>query len=167
MTTQEQEDDDRALVEADQEEKLALALRARLRVDPNALDEEFVACPADIAYLGALHARAIGDQLRAKGRAKRVRAFVRIEKRKALIAANGKTTVDEVDAEVELDARVEAADEDEIVAEVELTTAKANFAAVMAKKDMIVQMGATMRAEMERDPVIVRDRREARQHGGG
>lgn len=139
-----------------------MALRARLRIDPEALEEEFLACPADIAYLGALHARAIGEQLRAEGKAKRIRGLVYVQTRQRLIDAHGKATEAHIEAEVDQDKRVVLADAEEIDAQVTLTKAKADFAAVMAKRDMLVQMGATYRAEMERDPAIARERRELR-----
>lgn len=142
-------------------------LRERLRLEPLALEEEFIRCPADIAYMGAIHARAIGVQLRAKSAAKRVRGIVFMQCRQKLIKECGKATEEMIKAEVEQDLRVQAADSDEITAEVGLAQAKANFTAIVAKKDMLVQMGATARAEMERDPMIARERRGARDVRGG
>jgi hypothetical protein len=142
--------------------ELELKLRARLRVNPEALDEEFTQCPTDVAYLGGVHARAIGEHLRAKGKAKRIRGLVFIQKRQELVDKHGKATEEHIKAAVEQDPRVLLADGEEIDAEVAREKAKADFAAVMAKKDMLVQLGATYRAEMERDPSIARDRREGR-----
>lgn len=176
---------------------LEASLRDAVRSEPAALESEFVRIGSDIAYWTARHAVAIGVHLRAKARAKKLRALLFIEAREAppepefeaptgaevaaatgvdletaeAVAEAGKTatkgkksapkpkapprlTEKDADARVEVDDRWQAAQDAEIVAEVEREKMKGAVAALAAKKDALVQLGANYRAELERDPVI-------------
>jgi hypothetical protein len=175
-------------------ELLEANLRDAIRVEPLALEEEFVRTPGDLAYWTARHAVSIGVHLRAKARAKKLRALLFLEARevpeappeaeaptandvaaatgadpetakavaeagkKAKAAAKPKAppraTEKDADSRVELDPRWQDAQEAEIAAEVEREKMKGAVAALVAKKDMLVQLGANQRAELERDPVI-------------
>lgn len=146
---------------------LELELRARLSIDPSALDDEFLACPMDTAHLGRKLSEAIKAHLKAKKAAKRIRALVGVEVR-ATKRIDGKPLgVDAVKDEVELDPRVDAADAAEIEAEATRERAKTDFEAVRAKRDMLVQLGAARRAEWESDPVVRAQRRERWPKDGG
>jgi hypothetical protein len=146
---------------------LELDLRARLSIDPNALDAEFLACPADTAHLGWKLAEAIKAHLKAKKAARKARALVSVVKR-AEMTVNGKApTVDAVRDAVELAPEVDAADAAEIEAEAARERAKTDFEAVRAKRDMLVQLGAARRAEWESDPVVRAQRRERWAKDGG
>jgi hypothetical protein len=173
MSNEEDQDVDTELLE------LEADLRDRLRIDPMALEQEFVRAPANIAYLGNKHAQAIGAHLRAKIRVKKLWGLVLMQARENLEQENeenqqaenasaAKSDRKPKDVKVRItESMVEArahqmkmwqdAQEDEVNAEVAREVAKANFEAIRAKKDMLVQLGATFRAEMERDPVV-RDR---------
>lgn len=143
--------------EAALEERLAqeeVDLRDRLRIEPAALEEEFVRCSGDIAYVAGKHARAIHAHLVARVRAKRMHALLTVEHRQRLSAKNTKVTVGEVDAFVDMDPRWIEVKLEEDTAEALREDAKGKLMAVLAKKDMLVQMGANQRAEMERDPSI-------------
>lgn len=135
-------------------------IRERLRVDPTALTESMERCAGDIAYLGARAARAALAYGRTKIRHKKVRAIVYIDCKNAAVdtygSAKGGATVDFINAMVEQDDRLLEAAEDELTEEVRLAVAKSNLDAAKARKDMLVQLGATQRAEMERDPVVRR-----------
>lgn len=143
---------------------LELELRDRIRVNPEALEEEFVRLPGDVAYLGAQHARALERHLRAKAEARRAWSAAFLIKRQELLDAHGKATEEMVKAAVEGDLRVRAAQDAEIVADVARAKAKTDLDAVLCKKDMVVQLGANYRAEMERDPALRRDRAAQRQY---
>lgn len=146
---------------------LELDLRARLSIDPNALDAEFLACPMDTAHLGWKLAEAIKAHLKAKKAARKARALVSVVKR-AEMTVNGKApTVDAVRDAVELAPEVDAADAAEIEAEAARERAKTDFEAVRAKRDMLVQLGAARRAEWESDPVVRAQRRERWAKDGG
>jgi hypothetical protein len=148
----------------------------RLRIDPLALDTEFIQCPSNIAWLGAKHGAALRTYLHAKIGSKKLWALLLIQAREDLqaeqderqdaeekaAAAGGRkptkvkerVTVGEVESRAGtypmwLDAQAREAD-----AEVAMTIAKTNLTAMLAKRDMLVQMGANVRAEMERDPII-------------
>ena len=139
---------------------LELALRARISIDPSALDEEFQECPMNTAHIGAKLADATREHLRAKKAARRARALVGVEIR-ATKKIDGKPLgVDAVRDEVELDSRVDAADAAEIDAEAALARAKTDFEAVRTKRDMLVQLGAARRAEWESDPTTRMSRRD-------
>ena len=142
--------------------ELELDLRERLRIDPQALQDEFVACPANIAYLGARHGCALRDHLRAKIRSKKTRALLAVQWRQDILDTNGKVTDAQVEQAVDRDPRWVDVAHAEVDAEVAAVTTKTDVAAMLAKKDMLVQLGATDRAEMERDPVVRRDRADSR-----
>lgn len=182
-------DEPRPLAAGDAE-LLEADLRDAVRVEPLALEEEFVRTPGDLAYWTARHAVAIGVHLRAKARAKKLRALLFLEAREipdapaeleaptaaeptaelvelpggtkaagkvkapAKPRAPSKPTEKDAEARVELDDRWQAAQDAEIVAEVEREKMKGAVAALVAKKDMLVQLGANQRAELERDPVV-------------
>jgi hypothetical protein len=162
-------------------------LRERIVIDPLALEREFVSCPSHIAHLGAVHGRAIRTHLRAKVRSKKTWGIVLIqaredleqqqedaqrredfkaaaEKRKARDVRE-RILKDQIESHAQQMGAWREAQEAEIDAEVVREVAKSNLAAMLAKKDMLVQLGANQRAEMERDPVI-RDRRAVQRSQG-
>ena len=148
----------------------------RLKLDPLALDNEFLTCASNIAWLGAKHGAALRDYLRAKIASKKLWALLLIQAREDLLAEQDeKQNAEDAAALVEkrkakdVKARVTEsivesragtypmwldAQEREADAEVAMTVAKTNLTAMLAKRDMLVQMGANVRAEMERDPTI-------------
>lgn len=144
--------------------ELELGLRERLRIEPLALEEEFIRCPSDIAYLAARYGHAVELLLRCKVFSKKIHGFILMEKRQELLDKGGKPTESQVEALTDQDERWIGAQYDEASAEREKVASKGNLDAMLAKKDCLVQLGATMRAEMERDPVI-RDRRAVARGG--
>jgi hypothetical protein len=151
---------------ADLEARIAqeeLDLRERLKVEPMALEEEFIRCPGDIAYMGAKSSRALALHLHARTHAKRLRGLLMVEHRQRLVNLGGKTTVGEVDAAVDSDPRWLRAKVAEDNADALREKAKGDFSAIMAKRDMLMQMGASVRAEMQFDPST----RTVRQHHRG
>lgn len=143
---------------SEQDVELELSLRERLRIEPLALEEEFVRCPMDIAYLVAVNARAIDGHLRAKAHAKKIRGLLDLQVRQEAQENGRKLNEGAIDALVEISDRWQEVQQAENDAEVARELAKGNLAAMMAKKDMLVQMGANVRAEMERDPMIRKTR---------
>lgn len=134
-----------------------LAVRERLRVDPNAIDEDLSRAAGDIAYAGARHARTVLAHGRAKIGTKKIRALAMMNAKERAIDVYGekKATVDVIKAMVDLDPAVVAAEELELEMEAAMGLAKTNVAATQARKDMLVQVAATRRAEIERDPVVM------------
>jgi hypothetical protein len=159
--------------------ELELDLRDRLRIDPLALEKEFIEIPAQIAYFGAVYGRSIGEHLRAEIRRKKLWGLVVMQARDDLEIENDRAAIREtsdatkenrkpkdvkiritesmVESRAQQSKLWEDAQLDEARAEVHRETSKSNLAAILAKKDMLIQMGANARAEMERDPII-RDR---------
>ncbi len=132
---------------------------------PEALQEEFTRVSADTAYWSRRYSDAHKGYLQAKVKAKRMRALVYIDQRETLLSNNVKVTEALIEAKVECDERVQEADDALIVAEVERAEMDGAMEAVRAKKDMLVSIGAHVRAEMARDPMLrdqTREREEIR-----
>jgi hypothetical protein len=126
---------------------------------PEAIEEEFVRCPADIAYWNERLARALKELLLAKQAREQVGARLHLEL-KARASLEGKDTkvkpptVDDLNAAVEVAPEYQAAKLREIEAEVDKARAWGVVEALRVKRDMLVQLGARQRIEMENDPVI-------------
>lgn len=167
--------------------ELEAELFDRLKIDPLGLDSEFINCAANIAWLGAKHGAALREHLLAKIAAKKLTALYLIQARDDITAEqeDAQTTEDAQAAKLGKKAKdlkgkvtesmVEArayqipalcrAQEREAEAEVALAIAKTNLTAMLAKRDMLVQMGANVRAEMERDPTIRSHKAHQRREG--
>lgn len=160
--------------------ELEAELYNRLKIDPMDLEREFINCAANIAYLGAQHGAALRDNLRAKIRVKKLWALLLIQAREDLeptspkLGPDGKfsktskgPTVGEVEAHASQMPAWGQAQEEDTESEVALAIAKTNLTAMLAKRDMLVQMGANVRAEMERDPTIRAHKEHQRRDAAG
>lgn len=123
-------------------------------ITPEALSEEFARVALDLAYWNAQYADRLREYREAEIQQKRTRAMLYIKHRTLLTEANGKTTEAQVDAAVLLDEDMVAADTQVIVTEVEKEKARGVLDAVRAKREMVVSLGAHIRAEMAGDPVL-------------
>jgi hypothetical protein len=119
--------------------------RQSVEITPEAIQEEFIRIPADMAYWGAKYAEASRTYLIAEQAVKEVRARLRLAIRET---ASAKLTVDAVDAQVEGQAEYQSAKMAEIEAEAAKLLAKVKLDAVIAKRDMAMSLGAHLRAEM-------------------
>lgn len=117
-------------------------------IDPLALDEEFQRAPADFAYWSNQLAQATKASMRAKFDRERTYAKLLIETRETL----GKKTVDEVEARVVCHPEYEIAKLNEIDSDAERARLYGIVESLRVKRDMLIQIGAHVRAEMERDP---------------
>jgi hypothetical protein len=123
-------------------------LRQSVEITPEALQEEFTRIPSDMAYWGERYAEATGEALRAYHGRKFAYAEALLQ-HKAACKLNGiKMTEAEVAAQAEVDPAYQTAVLREAEAEAAKVAAKTRFDAVVAKKDMVVSIGATQRAEM-------------------
>jgi len=167
--------------------ELEAELYDRLKIDPASLDTEFINCPANIAYLGAKHGTAVRAHLMAKIHTKKMWALYLVQAREDLqaeqedaqaredkLAAVEKRKAKDIKQRITesmVESRASAmpswfdAQAAEVEAEVAAVVAKTNLTAMLAKRDMLVQMGANLRAEMERDPII-RSHKSQGRHGG-
>ncbi len=129
-------------------------LRECVKIEPLAIQEEFVRIPADLAYWNARYALALREHLTAKIDLDVTRAKLQPIVRLAIQEAGGKVTESQVDAAIEshdsyVDARRRVAD-----AEVAKNELFGSLDAIRAKKDMLMSLGAHLRVEMEGDPVM-------------
>jgi hypothetical protein len=122
-----------------------------VHIDEHDLTSEFVRVPADLAYYGAEQVNAQGAYLRAKCLKDRVRARTNIQVRNKLAAEGRKFTETAIEALVELDDEVLAADENLIQADVARLHLQATLEALKSKRDMLVSLGAQIRAEMQQN----------------
>lgn len=128
-------------------------LSKSVRIEPLAINEEYVELPAMLAYWNARYADALRNHLKSKLNVERTEARLRIECRE-MLATEGKVTESMVEAAVIKHPDMEIARLEAIEAEVEKVRLGGAAEAVRAKKDMLVSLGATMRAEMEGDPSL-------------
>lgn len=123
-------------------------LKQSVEILPEAIREEFVRIPADLAYWGGRYADAIKDFLVAEQQRKTAYAHARLNHRAAAAAGGKKLTEADVDALVETDHACGQAKLLEIEMEAAKVSAKIKLDAVSAKKDMVMSLGAYIRAEM-------------------
>jgi len=123
-------------------------LKQSVDILPEAIREEFVRVPADLAYWGEKYAEAVKAHLLAAHHTKRMRAQLSIQVRELAHAKDQKLTVDQVEAWVEQAPDYQSMRLQEIEAEAAKVSARCRLDAVSAKKDMVVSLGSHMRAEM-------------------
>lgn len=130
-------------------------LKESVDILPEAIREEFVRLPADLAYWGAKYADSVRTYLLKEQAVKECRARNRLGLREQLTAAGKKHTEGDLDAWVEQTPEYQQCKLEEIEAEAAKLAAKVKMDAVMAKRDMVMSLGAHIRAEM--GPTQLRD----------
>lgn len=136
-----------------------------VKIDDLALDEEFIRFPGDLAYWNAKYAKSLEAYLIAKHEFEVTKARLWIEIKNEELAADNKVTVDDIKCMVMLREEWEEAHLAFIRAEVQKEKMKKFTEAVSSKKDMLQSLGAKLRVELEGDPSIRHQHREARQYG--
>lgn len=132
-----------------------LYLKDCVTIAPEAIQEEFVRVPADIAYWGELYANALRAWKIAKLTSEKMIAMLNIEHRERLIEGGvAKPTVDAVKSAVVQDDRYEVTKLAEIEAEAAHASLRSRCQAIAAKKDMVQSLGAQLRVEMGHDPTV-------------
>lgn len=131
-------------------------LRKCVEIDPMVLEEEFVRIPSDLAYWNQrysdvyqywLDRKLITEQVVAQ-RSNSIRTKLEVER-------DGKrVTIAEVDRELQLDEAFQQAKAKQIAAEGEKVRLAGICEAIRAKKEMVISLGAHIRAEMGHDPLI-------------
>lgn len=143
-------------------------------ITPEALEEEFVSFPAQLARANALYAdayrlegieKAAYDQERAK-----VRLLMREEHKKPASSEKGDRfkgpTTDDIDAMVTIDPRVVAARLAWVGADARREHLRGVCDALRAKRDAMLAIGRQIVVEMQGDPVVRQQRADARQMRG-
>ena len=118
------------------------------------INEEFIRVPADLAYWGEQCARSERDEAEAKAELERVEASLYKKHRALLELASGKITESMVNAEVVNSAQYHGARESLIEASEAVKHCKSVTEAVKSKRDMLISLGAQMRAERSGIPQI-------------
>lgn len=133
-----------------------------VEIEPLVINEEFVRVPSDMAYWNERFASVFRHWKECKAKRERVwserlfglRRDLELEsERKAaaslLTAPKFKLTVDMVEAAVHRDEQYQQAVDREIAAESEKVRLYGVLEAIRAKRDMLVSLGAQMRAELD------------------
>lgn len=127
--------------------------RECVRLEPTALEEEFVRYTADFAFWGAKFANAKQEESLAKLSRDTTAADLDVGAREAL-AGDKKPTEASVAAWVAKHPAMQAAEKDVIAATYDVDRVRAIWEALRAKRDMLVGLGAQQRAEMQHEPSI-------------
>jgi hypothetical protein len=125
-------------------------------IDEFALQAEYMRLPADYAYWNARYAEVYRFLLRSKMTRDQLQARLHKEYRARLEAqrSSGRVTIAEVDAEVEADPEYLEAKVTEIEADAECKKLQGVMEALRTKREMLISLGAHIRAEMQRDPSV-------------
>jgi len=132
-------------------------------MDPLQLEEEFVQLPATLAYWNERYAEAQRGYLRAKVERERASSRLTMECRAVLEAKKGKATVGDVEAAVNGHPEYMKTKDLELDTEIEKSRVYGVLDAIRAKKEMLISLGAHIRAEMQGDPTL---RDQARSRSG-
>lgn len=133
-------------------------VRDAVTIEPMALQEEFISVPAHLAYWNSQYAAAFEAHVMEKLKREQVyRALYGAYHAQLVSERGGKApTISDVDSRVEPDARMIEARRSEALAESEKVRLQGICEAVRAKRDMVISLGAHIRAEMSAEPMIRR-----------
>jgi len=130
-------------------------------IEPLAIEEEFIRLPADLAYWNERFAQANRAFLIADIEEKRTEARLHLECRARLTVEKGEDgkkvkapTVSDIEAEVNGHEDMQRAQDRLIAAEAEKVRLYGVLDAIRTKREMVVSLGAHMRAEMQGDPTL-------------
>lgn len=122
------------------------------------LNEEFIRVSADLYYWGNALAKAEAEEAAAKINLKSIAAAKHVE-----ISRIAKLSVRNAEAAVEVSREYQEADNLLLAKSAARGQLRAIVDAVRSKRDMIVSLGAQMRAEMKLEPTINKDPWENRE----
>jgi hypothetical protein len=123
-------------------------------IDINDLQQEFCKVPSDLAYWGERMADTHQAAKVARLRREQVESRLYTQYKAEIEAEGKRATEAAVHAALVQDDLYEHAKLTEIEAEAAALSMKNRFWAVSAKKDLVQSLGATIRAEMQRDPMV-------------
>jgi hypothetical protein len=136
-------------------------LRESTGVDPLQLQPEYVRLSSDLAAWNARYADALDSYLEADMALDTTEARLYIEWRERLLDEGSKSTESVLKARVGTDPRYTAARLAMINAEVQKVRVQGVVRAIEAKKEMLISLGAHVRKEMEGNPKIREQQRDA------
>ena len=131
----------------EQERSFLAAITEAAAIVPEAIHEEYVRLPVDMATWNHRHAGAQRRAMITKSNLDYVRSIVYLATRERLRALDPKATEAMIAAAVEQDDRVRSAVADDIDAQVHAIRTRGELDALRAKRDMLVSLGAGLRAE--------------------
>lgn len=140
-------------------------LRSCVDIDPLRINDEYIRIPGDLAYWNQQYADALRVFLQAKVDLGTIRAKLQPAIRQALLVAGGKTTESQVEAAIDSNQTYIDAQNALIDAEVAKNEQYGKLDAIRSKKEMLVSLGAQLRAELEGDPSLREQHRGARNGG--
>ncbi len=117
-------------------------------IDATRINEEFTRLPGDVAYLSELYSQANRAHLVAKAEFEFLEAQRAIYHREVAQDTGRKATEGSIREAVVTDPEYQAGRLRVVEAEAEKQACRGRLDAVMAKKDMLVSLGATLRAEL-------------------
>lgn len=132
-------------------------LRECLTIEHEALRQEFIRIPADLAYWGERYAIAVGAHLAAEHDRKVIYAKTHLIVKETAALKGQKISEKDTESWVEQTPEVMTARTTEIEAEATMHLARSRRDALMAKKDMVVSLGAMARSEMGPTHINSRD----------
>jgi hypothetical protein len=142
------------------DEKLK-AVRDAVKIEPLAMQEEFVRIPADLSYWNAQYADLLRRFLVAKAESEHLWARIWMETRETLLI-DGKATEKLIESKATCNPEWQKAHLALVELEAEKARVRGVVEAIEAKKEMLISLGAHLRAEMEGDPMVRRDVRNQR-----
>ena len=125
-------------------------------IDPLEINEEFLRLPAQVAYWNAQYAEAYRRWLTSKNIVDRAFAVLYTEVRDEAESNRSKTTEATIKATVEMDPRYIEACQDQIAAEAEKVRLAGVLESLRTRRDALMSVGASMRAELQGNPSIRR-----------
>ncbi len=146
---------------------LELYRKTCVRIEPLAIQEEYVRTPSDIAFWSEQYAMMYREWQLSKfnreqewGRAvKRAREALSHDPTPGGTSGRGKPTVDAVEAEALIDTNYVDAKKQEIMLEAEKVRLAGMMDAIRTKRDMLVSLGAHIRSEIEQG-MYIKDREQ-------
>ena len=143
-------------------------LVASVQIEPMAMQEEYVRIAPDLAYWNDRYAKVLKSFQIAKLEVETTEARLYIQQRNAMLDEGKKPTEAQINTAVTIDPELREVKMELIMAEVEKVRIAGVCDAVRTKRDMLVSLGATMRAEYASEPSIraqARDVRRVRENG--
>ena len=123
-------------------------LRACITINPHDISGEFVRLPSDLAFWSEKYNSAAEASMRAKLHREKCAAEVELAVRKVALQSGEKITESVVSARVAVDPDYHEMSMAYVDAEADRNRLRSTVDAILAKKDMLVSLGAHARAEM-------------------
>ena len=132
-----------------------------VKIEPLAMQEEFIRVPADLAYWNELYAQVLKRYLVGKAQSEHLWARLWLETREKLLTTDGKATEKMIENATMANPEWQKAHLALVEVEAEKSSIRGTVDAIAAKKEMLISLGAHVRAEMDGDPMVRREHRDA------